>query len=147
MIVYADTSLLVKRYITEFDSAEAVSLLAPPTSVGTSLVTRAEISAGLAKAVRIGRLSRTDAGQALAEFRSHWPHLLTLQVDDALVSRADELAWELDLRGYDAIHLASALIWQDAVGAPVTMATYDRQLWQAAQRRGLAAWPENLPHL
>jgi hypothetical protein len=41
--------------------------------------------------------------------------------------------------------LAAALAWQDALDEPLTMATYDRQLREAAERQGLAAWPENLP--
>jgi hypothetical protein len=48
------------------------------------------------------------------------------------------------LRGYDAAHLASALFWQEMLGAPVTVASYDRQLWEAAKANGLIAWPESL---
>jgi hypothetical protein len=62
-----------------------------------------------------------------------------------LIARADILAWELDLRGYDAVHLASALLWQDSLGRKVTMATFDRKLWQAAEERGLSPFPEDLP--
>jgi hypothetical protein len=31
------------------------------------------------------------------------------------------------------------------LGAPVTMASYDRQLWEAAKANGLIAWPQSLP--
>lgn len=34
---------------------------------------------------------------------------------------------------------ASALL-----GEPVTLATFDQQLWQAAQEAAVAAWPEGL---
>jgi len=43
------------------------------------------------------------------------------------------LACEHDLRGYDATHLACALIWQESLGLPVTLATFDGQLVQAAK--------------
>jgi hypothetical protein len=33
-----------------------------------------------------------------------------VQATEVLVARADELAWELGLRGYEAVHLASALV-------------------------------------
>lgn len=57
---------------------------------------------------------------------------------------ADHLAWEHGLRGYDAVHLAAALPWHEALGESVTVATYDKQLWQAAQSTGLVVWPESL---
>jgi predicted nucleic acid-binding protein len=60
---------------------------------------------------------------------------------EVLVSRAASLAWDYSLRGYDAAHLASALFWQDMLGESVTVATYDRQLWNAAQATGLTVWP------
>jgi len=46
------------------------------------------------------------------------------------------------VRGYDAVQLASALTWRDAVGREVVLATFDAQLWEAAPRAGVRAWPE-----
>ncbi|MCL5996710.1 MAG: type II toxin-antitoxin system VapC family toxin [Chloroflexi bacterium] len=63
----------------------------------------------------------------------------------ALMARADTLAWEHGLRGYDAVHLASAVIWREAPGESVTLATFDKQLWEAAPKAGLAIWPETPP--
>jgi hypothetical protein len=60
-------------------------------------------------------------------------------------ARAENLAWEYGLRGHDALHLAAALGWQEAMGERLTLATYDRQLWEAGQRAGIAAWPEERP--
>ena len=57
---------------------------------------------------------------------------------------ADTLAWDYGLRGYDAVHLASALTWQEALGEPVLLATFDKQLWSAAPKAGVAIWPETL---
>jgi predicted nucleic acid-binding protein len=144
MTLYADSSLLVKIYIAEAGSDEAQALLASPSIIGTSLISRAEVAAGLAKAAKIGRVSSAEASQALTRFGGQWPRLLRLPVNEGLVARAEELAWELNLRGYDAVHLATALTWQDTLDEPLTIATYDRQLWLAAQRQGLAVWPETL---
>jgi predicted nucleic acid-binding protein len=52
------------------------------------------------------------------------------------VERAEALAWEHGLRGYDAVHLASALTWQESVGEQIVLATFDQQLWEAASERG-----------
>ena len=60
------------------------------------------------------------------------------------VSRAEALAWDFALRGYDAVQLASALTWQEAVGEGITLATFDRQLWDAGKKAGVRIWPETL---
>ena len=83
----------------------------------------------------------TTVWRALKAFRAEWPSLLAVQVTESLVVRADSLAWEHGLRAYDAVHLSAALIWQEALGEPVTVATFDKQLWQAANAVGLATWP------
>jgi hypothetical protein len=48
------------------------------------------------------------------------------------------------LRGYDAVQLASAVTWQQSVGAEILLATFDQQLWEAALKAGLKAWPDEL---
>jgi hypothetical protein len=46
---------------------------------------------------------------------------------------------------HDAIHLAAALGWQGLQETPVTLATFDRELWLAAKNTNMPAWPEALP--
>ncbi|MDX9953639.1 MAG: type II toxin-antitoxin system VapC family toxin [Anaerolineae bacterium] len=144
MILYLDASALVKRYVAEPGSDEVSRLIAGAAVVGTSLITRAETSAALAKAARVGALTREAAAAALQVFRSEWPFLIRVQATELVLTRADTLAWELGLRGYDAVHLASASIWQEGMGEAVTLATFDRQLWDAARTQGLAVSLENL---
>ncbi len=142
MILYLDTSALVKRYIIETETPAVTMLVAQAERIGTSLITRAEVAAALAKAVRTGILHSGDASQALTAFRGQWRDYERLQVTETLIARADALAWEHGLRGYDAVHLAAALRWQEALGEPITLATFDRQLWQAAEVAGLVVWPK-----
>ncbi len=142
MILYLDTSALVKRYIIETETPAVTMLVAQAERIGTSLITRAEVAAALAKAVRTGILHSGDASQALTAFRGQWRDYERLQVTETLIARADALAWEHGLRGYDAVHLAAVLRWQEALGEPITLATFDRQLWQAGEVAGLVVWPK-----
>ncbi|HKZ83802.1 MAG TPA: type II toxin-antitoxin system VapC family toxin [Anaerolineae bacterium] len=144
MILYLDTSALVKQLVTEVGSSTVDRFVATAQTVGTSIITRAEVAAALAKVVRVGGLRRDEASTTLASFRSHWSTLVRLQVTEALIAKADALAWEHNLRGYDAVHLASALFWQESLGEPVTLATLDVQLWRAGLPVGLSVWPEDL---
>lgn len=145
MILYLDASALVKRYVAESGSVEVAMAIEGARLTGTGIVSRAEVTAALAKAVRIGLASRDDAAAGLKDFEADWSDLIRLEVGEATVARAATVAWSLGLRGYDAVHLACALMWQESLGAPVTLATYDRELWRGARTSGLLPWPDDLP--
>ncbi|MDR7554638.1 MAG: type II toxin-antitoxin system VapC family toxin [Armatimonadota bacterium] len=144
MIVYLDASALVKRYVAEAGSADVGRLLARAEAVGTATVSRAEVAAALARAYRTNVLQHDEARSALQVFTAEWDDIIRIQLTEGVVSRAAALAWDHALRGYDAIHLAAALSWQDLLGETVTVATYDRQLWEAVRRSALVAWPTRL---
>jgi hypothetical protein len=83
-------------------------------------------------------------GRFSAPSRGQWPDIPKVPVPEALVARAEALAWDFALRGHDAVQLASALNWQEAVGTEFTLATFDRQLWDAGGNAGLRMWPQTL---
>ena len=145
MIVYLDSSALVKRYILEQSSAEVDQLVSAAEQVGTAIISLAEVSAALSKAARLRWIEQAEALKALAVFQSQWASLFRLHIRETTVARADALAWTHHLRGYDAVHLACALLWQEAVGEAVTLATFDEPLQAAAAGAGLAVWPETGP--
>jgi predicted nucleic acid-binding protein len=144
VIAYCDASALVKRYILEQGSRETIALMAHADMIATSIVSRAEVVAGFAKAARVGVVSPDSARKARRSFAGDWQDLLRVPVTEALIDRADTLAWEYGLRGYDAVQLASALTWQESAGQAVVLASFDQQLWEAATTSGLVAWPDSL---
>jgi uncharacterized protein len=144
MITYLDSSALVKLYTQESGSEETLAFVGRADVRGTGLIARAEVAATFGKAVRLKALTREEGRAALEVFRRQWPDLFHVDVNETVVAQADALAWSHGLRGYDAVHLASALLWQQSISSPVTVATFDRQLWDAAQLVGLEVWPEAL---
>jgi len=144
VILYLDASALVKRYIAERGTDEVAKSISTAEAVGTSILSRAEIIAALAKAVRVGVLEHDAAHSAAQLFRGEWQNLIRIQTTETLIARTDSLAWELGLRGYDSVHLASAIIWSENMEQELHLATFDRQLWNAAKRRGLQTVPDDL---
>lgn len=145
MVVYADASAIVKRYVDEEHHAAVKALVRESAVLATSMVSRAEVSAALA---RIGRERlHGDPGVLAAEqqFSEEWTSYARLPVTESVVARAGWLAWTHGLRGHDAIHLASALAWRDASGRETVLATFDRTLRAAAESAGLRVWPEPSP--
>jgi uncharacterized protein len=90
-----------------------------------------EARAAIAAAARARRISdEVDAVDALEDV---YAELRVLALDEALVRTAGELASRHALRGYDAVHLASAL----AVRADdVVLVTWDDELGEAARATG-----------
>ncbi len=144
MILYMESSALAKRYLHEPGSAEVDRLVAAAERVGTSIITRVEVTAALARARRQKLLDEEPAARLRALFASHWLSLVRLSLHESAIERADALAWELGLRGYDAVHLASALAWREVIAESPVFATFDKELWRAARAQGMKMWPEDL---
>ncbi len=144
LIIYLDTSALLKQYIGEEGAEQVKQLILRAGGVGSVAITHAEIASAMARSVRNGNISPEEGQKAWAEFLRDWPYLAQQKISTHLVERAASLAGKYRLRGYDSIHLAAAMLWQEALAAPVTLATFDRELWLAAHEAGLEVWPEGL---
>ncbi len=141
MILYLDASALVKRYIEEKASQDVNIWIETADMVVTGLLTRVEVAAAIARAGRMKLITSDETLAALRQFRSEWESFHRLPITENTVVRADILAVEHNLRGYDATHLACALIWQETLGMPVTLASFDNQLIEAARVVQMAFLP------
>ena len=144
MILYSDTSALIKKYIKELGSDQVFSYFDQYPYIGTSALTQVEVAGAISKAIRQGWVSAPDATVAWQDFLSHWPAYTRIPVSSGIIDRATDLAWHYVLRAYDSLHLSSALTWQDVSGSDVVLACYDKQLRLAAKLEGLNIWPENV---
>jgi predicted nucleic acid-binding protein len=134
VITYFDTSALVKTIVAEPDTDTAMDLWNSSDVRLTSLITYAEVRAALAAATRARRLvgrARTAAHVALDD---RWQELSGAAVSDDVVHLAGDLSDRIGLRGYDAVHLATALL---AGPTDVVFATWDVALADAAPDAGL----------
>ncbi len=134
MIVYFDTSALVPIVIEEQASGNCARLWDQADRVVSSRLVYAEGRAALAQAQRLDRLDDTSLRDAVHSLENLVDELDMVEVTTELVRRAGALAESLGLRGYDAIHLASAEAVNDH---DFVMATRDRALLQAARSLGL----------
>jgi uncharacterized protein len=82
----------------------------------------------------LNRLGDEQHRAALVAFEDLYGTLVTIGVDQELAARAGEYAEDLGLRGYNAVHLATALELGDE---EVVVVTWDRDLARATERVGL----------
>lgn len=138
MILFCDTSALVKLYIAEEGSAELHERLAAAQAVAVSRIAWAEMMAALARRAREVPADEPAIALVRARLRTDWPAFHIVEVTQTLIELAGEYADLFALRGYDSVQLAAARILQEASSEPVSFACFDARLVRAAAVLGLA---------
>jgi predicted nucleic acid-binding protein len=127
---------LIKLVIEEQGSERVHELWNGPYRGASSVLVYAEGRAALASARRSNRLSQATYADAVESFDHAYEEVAAIGVDDQLTRAAGALASEYSLRGYDAVHLATALSLSDH---DVALVSWDRDLGDAAVEAGLIA--------
>jgi predicted nucleic acid-binding protein len=133
---YFDTSAWVKLYINESGSGQ-VRLLARKHSIVSSAILLTESFSALRRKKdaneidsstfeKLKRLMREDSGQA---------QIVT--VSDAVLEKSEHIVLNSAARSLDAIHLASAMVFENGIEAQVLFVTSDQKQFQAAQAQRL----------
>ena len=137
MRLYLDTSALVKLYVEEEGSPLVRKAVEEAETVATSIVGYVEARAAFARRHREKSISLLDYRRVIRDFESDWGRYLILQATDVLIRHAGRLTEAHNLRAYDAVHLASAVILRQKLADTVSFASWDSQLQAGARREGL----------
>ena len=139
MILNLETSNLVKLYVRESGSEEIKKTVAESDAVATSIITYVEARAAFAKKAREKDITPPGYQTIKSDLERDWGSLFVLNLTDSLTKSAADLSEKHGLRGYDAIHLASALEIKAAVAtaAPIVFSSADDRLCEAARREEL----------
>lgn len=137
MILYLDTSALVKLYIAEpgSDAVQAKVEAAPVISVAR--VAYVEARAGIARKYRAGELSLEEYKQIVEDVDEDWERYFIVEVSESVAKLGGELTDRHPLRGFDALHLASALFLKNRTHVGISFLCFDEQLKSAAEAEGL----------
>jgi predicted nucleic acid-binding protein len=136
-VIYFDTSALIKRFVAEKGTALVQRVMAKESLVATATVAYAEIYAGLTRKYRDDHLSRAEYTLVCKKFERDWPAYIRVELRDEILQLSRELIQRHPLRGFDAIHLASALSLKTNLDGDVTFAAADERLLRAASAEDL----------
>ena len=106
-------------------------------ALATSIVAYAEVRAAFARLMREGVTVEKRHRERLKQFNADWESFMRIELGHAVARTAGELAEAYALRGFDAIHLASALWLNDTSGGQLQFSAFDARLRAAAERAGL----------
>ncbi|WP_420436934.1 type II toxin-antitoxin system VapC family toxin [Candidatus Poriferisocius sp.] len=141
MIVYFDTSAFIPLIIDEPNSDSCERLWNEAERVVSVRLIYVEARAALARAQRLGRLTRGRFASAVALLDDLSAQIDHIEITDRLVRSAGALVEEQQLSGYDAVHLAAA---QAVADRDTVFASGDQQLTAAASHLGLMVAPSRL---
>jgi len=139
---YLDASALVKNYVKEPGSTWVRQIIKEAQgSVITGTLSLPEVGAAFAILARTGRLTQRERQEAFDLFLSDVEtHILLAEITLDVAKDAADLTQQHPLKGYDAVHLATALALAKVLrpaGLVLTLVTGDRQMIHAAQAEGL----------
>jgi predicted nucleic acid-binding protein len=136
LIVYFDSSVLLKLFLDEPDAQIALDIWNEAEDVVTSEISYLEVRAGLARAMRENppRLSATGYDDAKTQFDQLWSQVLSITVTADLIDQASDVAEKHALRAYDALQFATVLSVADD---GIILATTDQDLERAARAAGI----------
>jgi predicted nucleic acid-binding protein len=144
MILYMDTSALLKKYFKEPGSTEVISKWKEADGIVISSVGYAETVASVHRKKREVNIRAERFRRVLSSFQKDWKSFIRVEVNDNLNEAIDKIIAKYPLRGFDAIHLASALIAHKRLSEDFLFVCFDRNLIQAAQMEGLETLPKNI---
>lgn len=141
MILYLDTSALVKRYFKEPYSDELLLKWMEATEVMTSSVAYAETLASFYRKKREAGLKDNLIRKIADSFCRDWKSFIRVELSNELNEYIDTAVAKYPLRGFDAIHLASAMIIHERLKHDFIFVCFDQRLIHAAQTEGIKTFP------
>ncbi|MBI5682802.1 MAG: type II toxin-antitoxin system VapC family toxin [Deltaproteobacteria bacterium] len=139
MILYLDTSSLVKLYVEETNSGIVKNWVKESEIAAVCRVAYPEMISALNKRLRCGDISSKEYRLLVAGFSKEWLDFAVMDFDEI---EAGQLAEKYGLRGFDAVHLSSAKLLR-AEGSSLSLAfsSFDKKLNQAASSEGFTILP------
>lgn len=141
MILYVDTSAVVPILIAEPSTVTCRRLWDDADRRVSSRLTYVETAAALAMAERQRRISRHEHDEAWSSFVEIWPDVDVMDLSAELAESAADLARSSALRGYDAVHCATAAQLNDP---DLVAAAGDGQLLAGWRSAGVAVVDTNV---
>jgi predicted nucleic acid-binding protein len=136
MILYLDTSSLVKLYLDETYSDFVKEWVESANIVATSQIAYPEALSAFTRRWSHGDLTDEIWSAACESFTGDWPSLLHVPVNE---NRAGFFVPEHLLRGFDAVHLAAVCdLFTWFRSEDVIFSSFDARLLKAARASGLS---------
>lgn len=144
MISYFDTSAIVKFYISEIGSEEVREIFDLSDVLATSSISYIETISIFTRINNEKKLSDSDYKNLISNFKKDWEDLFVLKIDNIIIKTAGQFIESYKIKGYDSVHLASAVIFSQCINKTINFCCYDKKLNEAALNENLNIFHDDL---
>lgn len=133
MITYLDASVVLRRLLNQ---PGPVLEFGPNDETISSALAAVECFRSLDRLRLLGALDEISLGRVRELVYETFDSCDMLEPGHAVLELAS-MPFPASLKTLDAVHIATALVYREATGNPVRMATHDRALARASRAMGL----------
>ncbi len=128
----------MKLYVREPGTSETKDRVDASSIVAVSRVAYPEARAALARRRRENAITKAAMARAVSALDRDLARLVIVELSAKIAKSAGDLVERRALRGFDAIHLASALEMGELTGTVPSFCCFDDRLRDAASAEGLS---------
>ena len=132
---YLDTSTYLKIFVKESGSIQARELVKKHRVLSSAIVP-VECFSALSRKKHACELKTQEFETLIKKIRESLAHIEIIRLTDDVLAKAEHIVKSSPIRSLDALHIASALIFQDAMQIPLPFITSDHRQLETAHGHG-----------
>lgn len=134
--IYFDTSVWLKIYISEAESAKAAELASAYQIVSSSIILTESLSA-IKRRFSNRELSKAHFNRIIKQVIADVASITTMPLNNQNLSKAEKIVLETPAGTLDALHIAAAVQFQDLTTLALPFVTADKRQAESAEQVGL----------
>lgn len=134
--IYIDTSAYLKIFLKEKGS-DKVRKLVKENSLLASAIIASECFSAFSRRRQGKEIDDKTFDRLVNRVKKDLPYLEIIRFTDNILRRTEEILLHSTVRTLDAIHIASALLFQESTGIDITFVTSDKRQAEFTNDKGL----------
>ena len=134
--IYIDTSTYLKSLLKEKGSDKARKLLKGKSLLSSAILTSESFSA-FSRRKQGKEMDKKTFDKLVNRVKKDLPYIEIIKLTDDVLKKTEEVALRSTARTLDAIHIVSALLFQELTGIELTFITSDKKQEEVAKDEGL----------
>ena len=134
--IYIDTSAYLKIFLKEKGS-DKVRKLVKENSLLASAILTSECFSAFSRRRQGKEINDKTFDSLVNRVKKDLPYIEIVRLTDDVLRRTEELLLQSTVRTLDAVHVASALLFQESTGIALTFVTSDKKQAEFTNDKGL----------
>ena len=133
MILYCDSSALVKKYLAEQDSERVIQCISRAQYIVLSVIGYAEVHSAFSRKRMANELSKSVHQKIIRVFEDDWIAFVKVRLTEEVNHIVRLLLSRHSIRAFDALHIASAILVKRRLKKDIHFLSFDQRQNDAAR--------------